>query len=69
MRLNRFFSQLFVLLYLSATFALRFVYESQLMGHYWVSLMTGGLCLLLLWAMLKSGFLSPGWFWFEKQRT
>ena len=67
MHLNRPLSQLFVVLYLGGTFALRFVFESQLTGHYWVSLVTGGLCLLLLWALIKSRFLRPGWFWFEQE--
>jgi hypothetical protein len=65
LRLTPVLSRWFVVLYLAGTFALRFVAESQLTGHYWVSLLTGGLCLLFLWAMIRSGFLRPGWFWFE----
>ncbi len=67
MKLNRIPSQIIVLLYLAVTFGLRFTFESQLAGHYWVSLMTGALGLLLLYALVKSGFLNPGWFWFEKE--
>ncbi|GAB4417899.1 MAG: hypothetical protein OHK0039_28770 [Bacteroidia bacterium] len=68
MHLNPTWSRLFIILYLGLTFALRFVYESRLVGHYWVSLVTGGLALLFLWALIRSGFLRPGWFWFEKDR-
>ena len=67
MRLNRPASQLIVVLYLAATFSLRFFFESQLSGHYWVSLLTGGLCLLFLWALIKGQILNPGWFWFEAE--
>lgn len=67
MRLNRPISQIIVVLYLAGTFSLRFIFESQLSGLYWVSLLTGGLCLLFLWAMIKNKFLNPGWFWFEEE--
>jgi hypothetical protein len=65
MKLNRPLSQVIVVLYLAATFSLRFFFESQLAGHYWVSLLTGALCLLFLWALIKGQVLNPGWFWFE----
>jgi len=67
MKLNRPLSQVIVVLYLAATFSLRFFFESQLNGHYWVSLLTGGLCLLFLWALIKGQVLNPGWFWFEAE--
>lgn len=67
MRLNRPISQLLVVLYLAGTFGLRFFFEAQLSGHYWVSLVTGGLCLLFLWALIKGKVLNPGWFWFEEE--
>lgn len=67
MRLNRPISQVIVVLYLAATFSLRFFFEAQLNGLYWVSLITGGLCLLFLWALIKGKVLNPGWFWFEEE--
>ncbi|MEM9983824.1 MAG: hypothetical protein AAF804_01895 [Bacteroidota bacterium] len=67
MRLNRLLSQILVILYLAITFSFRFFFEAQLIGHYWVSLVTGGLCLLLLWALIKNQVLNPGWFWFEEE--
>ena len=67
MRLNRSLSQVLVVLYLVGTFSLRFFFEAQLNGFYWVSLMTGSLCLLLLWALIKGKILNPGWFWFEEE--
>ncbi|MEL6132326.1 MAG: hypothetical protein AAFR59_03065 [Bacteroidota bacterium] len=67
MRLGRTISQILVIAYLAGTFTLRFFVESQLSGLYWVSIVTGGLCLLFLYAVIKGGYLNPGWFWFEKE--
>jgi len=67
MRLNRPISQILVLLYLAGTFGLRFAFEYQLSSNYWISLLTGFLCLLFFWAVIKSGWVNPGWFWFEKE--
>ncbi|MEL7339345.1 MAG: hypothetical protein AAGM67_02580 [Bacteroidota bacterium] len=54
-------------LYIGVGFFFRMKYESGLVGQYWVSLLTGGLSLLLLWALIKSGILNPQWFAFEKE--
>ena len=67
MKLNQFSSRIFIILYLAATLALRVMYESELGRYFWISFITGFLALLLIWALTKSGFLNPGWFWFEKE--
>ncbi|MEM6346357.1 MAG: hypothetical protein AAF927_20885 [Bacteroidota bacterium] len=56
-----------ITLYIGVCFFFRMKYESGLTGQYWVSLMTGGFSLLLLWALIKSGILNPQWFAFEKE--
>lgn len=65
-RLNRIWSRTFIVLYILATLGLRMAYESALGQYFWVSFLTGFLGLLLLWALIKSGFLNPEWFGFEK---
>ncbi len=59
-------SRMFIVLFLCITLWVRMEFESGLRGHYWVSLVTGGLCLLFLWALIRSGVLKPGWFSWEK---
>lgn len=66
--MNPILSRVFIILFLGATLFVRMWFESGLAGHYWVSLVTGGLCLLFLWALIKSGILRPGWFSWEKPR-
>lgn len=66
MRLNQFWSRLFVIVYLVATLMLRIAYESELGKYWWISLVTGFLALLFIWALGKSGTITTGWFWFEK---
>ena len=65
MKLNKSLSRIFIVLYLLGTLALRVAYESELGAYFWVSFVTGFLALLFLWALMKSGFLNPGWFSFE----
>ncbi|MCI4667841.1 MAG: hypothetical protein MRZ79_06745 [Bacteroidia bacterium] len=67
LKLNRPVSQLILIAYIAITFGFRFVYEVQLTSHYWLSLVTGVIFLSLPYALIKVGFLNPGWFWFEKE--
>ncbi len=55
-------SDWFVVVYITATLALRFVLEPQLQGYYLVSLALGAFALLFLWALIKSKFLQPTYF-------
>jgi hypothetical protein len=66
-RLPRIPSILFIIVYLMGTLFLRFVIEFQLQGAFLISLALGAFCLLFLWAMIRSGFLNPGWFNWEKK--
>jgi predicted ferric reductase len=66
-RLPRIPSILFIIVYLMGTLFLRFVIEFQLQGAFLISLTLGAFCLLFLWAMIRSGFLNPGWFNWEKK--
>jgi len=67
LRINRPISQLILVIYLAITFGFRFMYEFQLTSHYWLSILTGVICLSLPYALIKIGLLNPGWFWFEKE--
>lgn len=64
--MNRVTSRVFVVLYIVATLIWRFFFEAQLVGSAFLSMVIGFLFLLFLWALIKSNFLNPKWFWFEK---
>ena len=66
LQLNRITSRIFVVLYIFATLVWRFLFEAQLIGSAFLSIVIGALFLLFLWALIKSKFLSPEWFWFEE---
>ncbi len=55
-------SDVFVVVYITATLLMRFLIEPQLQGRYMISVALGGFALLFLWALVKSKFLSPSWF-------
>ena len=55
-------SDVFVVVYITATLFLRFIVEPQLQGRYMISVALGAFALLFLWALVKSKFLSPTWF-------
>lgn len=62
LRLSPRASDWFVVVYITATLALRFMLEPQLQGYYLVSLALGAFALLFLWALIKSKFLQPTYF-------
>jgi hypothetical protein len=64
--MNKVTSRIFVVLYIAATLIWRFLFEAQLIGSAFLSMVIGFLFLLFLWALIKSKFLNPQWFWFEK---
>lgn len=64
-QLNRSVSRVFVVIYLFATLIWRFLFEAQLIGNALVSVIIGAFFLIFLWALIKSKFLNPEWFWFE----
>ena len=66
LQLNRITSRIFVVLYIFATLVWRFLFEAQLIGSAFLSIVIGALFLLFLWALIKSKFLNPEWFWFEE---
>jgi hypothetical protein len=66
LQLNRITSRIFVVLYIFATLVWRFLFEAQLIGSAFLSMVIGALFLLFLWALIKSKFLNPEWFWFEE---
>ena len=66
LQLNRTTSRIFVVLYIFATLVWRFLFEAQLIGSAFLSIVIGALFLLFLWALIKSKFLNPEWFWFEE---
>lgn len=66
-QLKRLPSQIILIIYIAVTFGFRFVYEAQMTSHYWLSLLTGLIFLSFPYALIKIGFLNPGWFWFEKE--
>ena len=66
LQLNRITSRIFVVLYIFATLVWRFLFEAQLIGSAFLSMIIGALFLLFLWALIKSKFLNPEWFWFEE---
>lgn len=65
LQLNRVTSRIFVIIYLASTLVWRFLFESQLIGSALLSIVIGAFFLLFLWALIKSKFLNPEWFWFE----
>ena len=60
-RIGKRASQVIVVLYIIVTLYIRFLVENQLQGLWLISLIVGGLCLLILWAMIKIRILNPGW--------
>lgn len=58
-RLGRLPSNIFIILYVLATFLLRFFLEPQLQGHVLISIGIGAFALLFLWALIKVKFLNP----------
>ncbi|MEO0894974.1 MAG: hypothetical protein AAFY71_01045 [Bacteroidota bacterium] len=67
LRIGRKLSQLIVVIYLGITFGLRYMNESYMTSHYWMSIISGLIFLIILYAFIKTGILNPGWFWFEKE--
>lgn len=65
LRLNKIISRIFVVLYLFSTFIWRFMFEAELLGSVFMSMVVGFLFLLFLWALIKVKILNPEWFWFE----
>lgn len=65
LQLNRLTSRIFVIIYLLATLIWRFLFEAQLIGSAFLSIVIGAFFLFFLWALIKSKFLNPEWFWFE----
>lgn len=65
LQLNRTTSRIFVILYLASTLVWRFLFEAQLIGSVFLSIVIGAFFLFFLWALIKSKFLTPEWFWFE----
>lgn len=61
-RIGRKASDFIVSLYIIGTLGLRLYLEPQLHGHFLVSVSLGAFGLLFLWALIKSGFLNPGFF-------
>ncbi|MDP5168701.1 MAG: hypothetical protein NWR72_00530 [Bacteroidia bacterium] len=68
MKLNQIWSRRIIIAYLVITLGIRIFYESELGSYFWISFFTGFLSLLFLWALVKSGYLNPNWFWFENQQ-
>ncbi len=51
-----------VTLYVLATLWGRFLLESQLQGHFLISIGIGAFSLLFIWALMKSRFINPSFF-------
>jgi len=58
-------SRIFVVLYIGITLFLRFMFEPQLQGRFFYSIILGIIALLFLYALIKSRILRPNWFGFE----
>jgi hypothetical protein len=52
-------SNIFVIVYAAVTLFLRFFLEAQLQGRYLLSIAMGAFALLFLWALIRSGLISP----------
>jgi len=66
-RLGRIPSILLIVAYLGVTLYFRFEVEPQLHNNPLISMALGAFGLLFIWALIKSGFLNPGWFSWEKE--
>jgi hypothetical protein len=62
LRLNTYWSNVFVGVYILGTMYLRFLIEPQFNGNILVSVGLGLFALLFLWALAKSRFINPS-FW------
>lgn len=60
-RIGKTLSQIIVVLYIAVTLYIRFAVEDQLNGFWFLSLIVGSICLVILWAMIKIRILNPGW--------
>lgn len=52
-------SNVFVVVYIFVTLWARFVLEPQFRGQYVISLAFGAFALLFLWAIIKTGIITP----------
>lgn len=58
-RLGRITSDIFLIIYIMGTLALRFYLEPQLNGRFLISLSIGVFALLFLWALIRVKVLNP----------
>jgi hypothetical protein len=54
-----FISNVFVVVYIFVTLWARFVLEPQFRGQYIISLAFGAFALLFLWAVIRTGIITP----------